>query len=349
VPQQLALYMQDKHPIAYELEAARYAESRGFDAIWQADTRLARDGIVLMSAFLATTQKLILGTGVLPIWTRNAAVIAATFSTMYELAPGRVLCGLGAWWEPISSQVGVRREKPLQAMREYVECIRALFTMEEVTFKGEFVNVEGIRLDVIHGDTTPRHIPLYIGATGPKMLELTGEIADGCVLNYMVSPAYIREACGLLARGAARSGKTLADVDRPELIVCSLSEDRQAALDEARALVVQYLAQEPHIMKASGVSEELLNEVRQVLGWPATKEQVQAAMKLVPDDVVQMITASGTPAECRAKVREYMEAGCTCPILYPLMPDVYPVIDAFTAHDDWRPGASTLPGAEAPG
>jgi 5,10-methylenetetrahydromethanopterin reductase len=337
MPQSLALYMQDKHPIAYELSTARIAEERGFDAIWQADTRLARDGIVMMSAFLATTQKLVLGTGVLPIWTRNPAVIAATFSTMYEMAPGRVICGLGAWWEPISSQVGVKREKPLQAMREYVEVIRQLFTMEEVTYTGEFVHVKGIKLDIIHGDPSPRPIPIYIGATGPKMMELTGEIADGCVLNYMVSPAYIKESCGLLEVGAKKAGKTLSQIDRPELIVCSLSEDREAALDEARALVVQYLAQEPHIMKASGVSQDLLDEVHKVLGWPATKEQVQKAMALVPDDVVQLITAAGTPAECRAKVREYMEAGCTCPILYPLMPDVLPVIEAFTESNDWKP------------
>jgi 5,10-methylenetetrahydromethanopterin reductase len=329
--------MQDKHPIQYELAIAQYAERRGFDAIWQADTRLARDGIVMMSAFLARTDQLVLGTGVLPIWTRNPAVIAATFSTMYELAPGRVICGLGAWWEPIATQVGVKRSKPLQAMREYVEVIRALFTMQEVTYQGEFVNVDRIKLDVIHGDTSPRPIPIYIGATGPKMLELTGEIADGCVLNYMVSPAYIREACGLLEAGARRVGKTLADIDRPELIVCSLSEDREAALNEARELVVQYLAQEPHIMKASGVSDDLLNAVHRVLGWPATKAQVQAAMKLVPDEVVQLITAAGTADECRAKVREYMEAGCTCPILYPLMPDAKAVVNAFTETDDWMP------------
>ncbi len=90
-------------------------------------------------------------------------------------------------------------------------------------------------------------------------------------------------------------------------------------------------------MKASGVSDDLLNEVHSVLGWPATKEQVEKAMRLVPDEVVQLITAAGTADECRAKVREYMAAGCTCPILYPLMPDVMPVIDAFTESDAWKP------------
>jgi 5,10-methylenetetrahydromethanopterin reductase len=69
--------------------------------------------------------------------------------------------------------------------------------------------------------------------------------------------------------------------------------------------------------------------VGEVLTWPATHEQVEAASKLVPDEIVQMLTASGTPAEARAKVQEYIDHGCTCPILYPLG-DVKAMIDAFT-------------------
>ena len=111
-----------------------------------------------------------------------------------------------------------------------------------------------------------------------------------------------------------------------------MDDDRDAALDAARLLVTQYLGQQPHIMKASGVSAELLDEIGSVLTWPATHEQVVAASKLVPDDVVQLITASGTPDECRAKVREYVDAGCTCPVLYPLGADVEQMIDAFR---DW--------------
>ena len=108
-----------------------------------------------------------------------------------------------------------------------------------------------------------------------------------------------------------------------------MDNDRGAALDGARKLVTQYLGQQPHIMKASGVSQDLLDEINQVLTWPATEEQILEAMKLVPDDVVQMITASGAPAEVKAKVREYMAAGATCPILYPLGDDVRLMIDTF--------------------
>jgi 5,10-methylenetetrahydromethanopterin reductase len=105
--------------------------------------------------------------------------------------------------------------------------------------------------------------------------------------------------------------------------------DRDKALDNARELVTQYLGQQPHIMKASGVSEEVLNEIHQVLTWPATEEQIRKAMRLVPDEVVQLITASGTPDEVRAKVREYVNNGCSCPVLYPLADDVRLMIDSF--------------------
>lgn len=331
----MSLYMQDKHPIPYELEIARYAEERGFSEIWQADTRLARDCVVLMSAFLATTKTLRIGSGVLPIWTRNPAVIAATWSTMWELAgkidgESRVMLGLGAWWEPIAGRVGVDRRKPLTAMRENVESIRALFTMEEVTYEGEFVNLDKVKLDVAFGDLSPRDIPIYIGATGPKMLEMAGEICDGVVLNYLVSVDYIKNAVKLVEKGAAKAGKTLADVDRPELIVCSLSdEDPDAAMFEAKKLAAYYFATEPHIMKASGADEELLEKVQSIMGWPATEEDYIKASKIIPEDIVRNIMAVGTSDECRAKVKEYVDAGVTCPILYPMMDDIKPVVDAF--------------------
>jgi 5,10-methylenetetrahydromethanopterin reductase len=132
-----------------------------------------------------------------------------------------------------------------------------------------------------------------------------------------------------LARGAAKAGRSIDDIDRPQLVVCSVDDDRARALDNARLLVTQYLGQQPHIMKASGVPASLLDAIGEVLTWPATHDQVVAASKLVPDDIVQMITASGTPDECRAKVAEYVAAGCTCPILYPLGDDVRLMIDTF--------------------
>ncbi len=207
-------------------------------------------------------------------------------------------------------------------MRETVEAARRLLAMERVTYHGEFVHLDDVEIDIVHGDRSPKHVPIYVGATGMKMMELAGEIGDGVLLNYLVGPGYNRKAMEALAEGAARAGRTVDDLDRPQLVVCSLDDDRSLALDRARELVAQYLGQQPHIMKASGVDESLLEEIGRVLTWPATPEQIEQAMALVPDEVVQLITASGTPDECRAKVEEYVESGCTCPVLYPLGDDV---------------------------
>ena len=110
--QRMAIYMQDRIDIREELDLALYMEDRGFSEIWQGDNRLARDCIVAMSAFLTHTRRIKVAAGVLPIWTRNPVVIAASFSTMWELGgkvdgQGRVMLGLGAWWEPIAGRVGV--------------------------------------------------------------------------------------------------------------------------------------------------------------------------------------------------------------------------------------------------
>ena len=325
----VALYLQDAHPLSDAIEYVQYAESRGFEAVWQAESRLVRDAIVPMAAFAATTSRIKIGSGVINNWTRNAAVIAATFLTLDDLAEDRIYCGIGAWWDPLAAKVGITRRRNLLAMREVVSAVRRLLNRERVSFDGEFVQLSDVELDVVHGRKEPRNVPIYIGATGPKMMALTGEIADGVVLNYLVSPKYNESAMAQLEVGAKRAGKSVYDVDRPQLVVCSVDHDRGRALDAARKLVTQYLGQQPHIMKASGVSSDLLDEIGQVLTWPATEAQILEAMKLVPDDVVQMITASGTPEECKAKVREYMSAGATCPILYPLGEDVRLMIDTF--------------------
>lgn len=328
-PARVGLYLQDKHPIRDGMRYVRHAEERGFESVWQAESRLVREATVPMAAFAATTERIKVGSGVVNCWSRNVALTAATFVTLDDLAPGRVLLGIGAWWEPLATKVGVRRERPLRAMREVIGVVRRLIAMENVTFHGDFVDVDDIEIDIVHGDRSPRRVPIYIGATGMRMMELAGEVADGVLLNYLVSPSYNAEALEHLAIGAAKAGRRAEDLDRPQLVVCSLDEDRSAALDRARALVTQYLGQQPHIGAASGVDPSLVEEISKVLTWPAGPEEIRTAMALVPDDVVQMLTAAGTPEECRAKVREYVDAGCTCPVLYPLGDDVVAMIDAF--------------------
>jgi 5,10-methylenetetrahydromethanopterin reductase len=275
------------------------------------------------------TNKIKVGSGVINNWTRNIGLLAATFLTLDDLAPNRVICGIGAWWDPLAKNVGIDRRKPLLAMRETVEVLRRLLNLERVTFHGEFHHVDNIELDVVHGRREPRNIPIMIGATGDLMMEMTGEISDGCVMNYCVAPEYNDKALELLEKGAKKAGRTLADIDRPQLIVCSVDEDHDKAIEYTKELLCQYLAQQPHIAKASNVSAEVINNIQATLGWPATKEQINKAKHFVPDELVHKITASGTPAEARAKVAEYTKRGCTCPILYPVGGNFKLLIDTF--------------------
>ena len=324
----VALYLQDAHSLQEGIELVQYAESKGFEAVWQAESRLVRDAIVPMAAFAATTKKIKIGSGVTNNWTRNIGLLAATFLTLDDLAQDRIICGIGAWWDPLARKVGITRRKPLSAMRETIEVLRPLLALENVTYHGEFHHVDDIQLDVVHGRKEPRNVPIMIGATGMKMMEMAGEMADGAVLNYLVSPKYNLQALDALERGAKKAGRSIDDIDRPQLMICSVGDDREAALNGARKMITQYLGQQPHLMKASGVSQELLDDIHQVLTWPATEEEIESAMHLVPDDVVQMCTASGSPEEVKAKVREYIDNGATCPILYPLG-DAKLMIDIF--------------------
>lgn len=327
----VALYLQDAHDLRDGLDYVQYAEQKGFEAVWQAESRLVRDAIVPMAAYAAVTDKLKVGSGVINNWTRNIGLLASTFLTLDDLAPNRVICGIGAWWDPLAKNVGIDRNKPLTAMKETVLILKRLLAMERVSFDGEFIHVNNIELDVVHGRTEPRNVPVYIGATGDNMLELSGEIADGVVLNYCVPPEYNLNALEKIEAGAKRAGRKLDDLDLPQLVVCSVDNDHDKAIDTTRELLTQYLAQQPHIAKASGVSMDIVHEIQSILGWPATHEQIQKAKHLVPEELIHKITASGTPDEARAKVKEYMDNGCSCPILYPVGGDVHLLIDTFAS------------------
>ena len=336
MPTPVAMYLQDAHGIREGMALTAYAESKGFHAVWQADSRLVRDCMIPMAAWAATTDTIRIGSGVVDCWSRNPARLAASFSTLDDLAPGRVILGIGAWWDPLAAKVGIKRDRPLTVMREIVESVRALLQCNgPVTYQGTYVHLDGVELDYVYQERRAKEVPIYIGATGMQMMELTGALADGVVLNYLVSPKYNLKAMDALEKGATKVGRSATDLDRPQLVVCSMSptndpDDRKKALDNARLLVTQYLGQQPHIMKASGVPESLLEEIGKILTWPATHEQVVAASKLVPDDIVQMICAAGTAAECREQVGNYVRNGATCPILYPLGDDVPAMIDAFS-------------------
>ncbi len=325
----VGLYLQDDFTLADSIDFVKYAEARGFESVWQSETRLVRDCIVPMAAYATVTSRIRIGAGVMNIWTRNVATMAAELVTLDDIARDRIICGLGTWYDPLAAQVGVTRRKHLFAMREVLTTLKRLMQFERVTYRGEFVHLDDVHLDIVTGRRQARRIPFYIGATGAKTLALAGEIADGVLLNYLVSPHYNEMAIAQIEIGAKQADRLLHHIDRPQLIVCSVSVNRDDALNTARRLVAQYIVQQPQLMRANGMPQGLIDELAQVLPPTASLERIEQAMTLVPDDVVQMVTASGTPDEVKAKVRQYVASGTTMPVLYPLGRDVRLLIDTF--------------------
>ena len=207
--------------------------------------------------------------------------------------------------------------------------MRALLHNETVTFDGDYVHLDGVELDYVYQERRPKDVPIYIGATGMQMMELTGEIADGVVLNYLVSPDYNARAMEHLAIGAERAGRqrrrhrppAARRVPRPR------GPPDRARHGPPDGHPVPRPAAAHHEGARRAGSRCSTTSARCSRGRPRTSRSRRPS-KLVPDEIVQMLTATGTADEARAKVAEYVAAGCTCPILYPLG-DVHAMIDAF--------------------
>src|SRR3954454_5990766 len=122
----VAVYLQDAHPIREAMDIARYAESKGFAAVWQAESRLVREATVPMAAFASVTETIKVGSGVVDCWSRNPARLAATFSTSDDDAPARVIFCIGAWWDQLAKKDGITLVRPLPLTREIVTCVRAV-------------------------------------------------------------------------------------------------------------------------------------------------------------------------------------------------------------------------------
>jgi len=314
-----------------QLELAKLADEKGFHSIWACETRLVRDAISVLGAFAPITKRVKLAPGVINIWTRVPSLTALTFATLDELSHGRAILGVGAYWDPLAWKQGIERKMPLTAMREFVGIMRRLFNLERFTYEGKVMKVRDISLDLGYGrPKNPVNVPIYIGATGLKMIELTGEIADGVFFNAFTSVAYLKVSLDALGKGANKAGKKVSQIDRPQLIGVAMDEDVEKAKDAARYLVTLYLGQQPHIGLASGVKDQLIKDVGKALGgWPPKKDGPKAAMELVDDKVVDMLTVSGTPEDCRTGVQAYVQAGASYPVILPITPNMKEMINTF--------------------
>ncbi|MDE0709288.1 MAG: LLM class flavin-dependent oxidoreductase [bacterium] len=331
ISQRVGMCFLDRPDPRRQVQLAVRMEELGYDSVWVCETRTARDAISVMGAIAYSTNRIKVGSGVVNSWTRPASLMALTFATLDELAPDRMLLGIGAYWDPLAWKQGIDRRKPVRQMREYIEVTRRLLALETVTYEGELVAVRDLRLDLGHGVARiPKRVPIYVGATGPQMLALSGELADGVMLNGFTSLTYLADALRRIDRGARRSGRRVDDLDLPQTIVVAMDEDEEKALEVATRMTTMYLGQQPHIALASGVDQDLLDRVKEAMGgWPPRDGGIEAAMPLVPLEVVRSLTAAGTPDQCREQVAAYSVRPNIYPALLPITENYEEIIEAF--------------------
>jgi 5,10-methylenetetrahydromethanopterin reductase len=294
---------------------ARLAEEGGFESVWMAETRLTRDAFTAVAAMAAATERIKLGTGIVNVFTRGPVVLAISFLSLEELAPGRILMGLGTGSPLVLAPQGVAFERPLTRLREYVDVLGPLMRGERVDYEGESVRLDGARIEDVlsesDGDAATPRPPLYLGVTGRRALELAGEVADGVLMNVCLPTSYVESRLEVIERGAHRAGRQLGDLDVAMIILVSPDADSAAGKERARRFIALYLALFPNIARETGLDPLLIETTRASFHAKGIDE----AARLVGDDVVDLLAAAGTPEECRARIEAYRRAGVQLPVL----------------------------------
>lgn len=298
-------------PPGQQVAYIRHAEASGYDGVWVPEV-MGTDAFTILGAAAQVTQRLRLGTGIVPLYTRTPTTLAMTIATLDALSGGRAVLGLGVSSEIIiGAWHGLPFPRPLGAMREAIDIIRRLLHNERVTAEGKIFRVRNLRPNVpVPADRT---IPIYVGALNPGMLRLAGEIADGVILNW-IPAARVPRAIEAIAAGAQRAGRSLADIDIACYIRVCVTDDLEAARQWMRRELTGYAIVEAYhaYFTACGFGAE------STACREAWKQGDRAgATQRISDTMVHALAAIGSPEVCRVQLAAFVDAGVRLPIVFP--------------------------------
>ena len=293
------------------VECVQLAEDLGYESAWVTEGH-GGDQFSILTACALATKTILLGTSITSVFVRSAPTIAMASACVDHFSGGRFILGLGSSHKvQVEPEHGLIFSQPVQRLRESVEIIRLLLRDGEVSFKGSVFNIESFDLWF---EPVRKEIPVYMAAVFPKMLEICGEIADGAMLTWSTLE-HARSASKHVALGARRAGRNSGEVELATLLSCTISADRAKAQDLMRLPIASYTAHFPRYRKLM-VEAGFAEEVKAVM--QAWKEgDKDRALKLVPIDLIDKITLTGTPDECRQGIQNYRQAGITLPIVSP--------------------------------
>jgi len=289
----------------------RLAESLGYESAWVAEGHTG-DQFAILAACATSTTRIGLGTAISSVFVRSAPTIAMAAATVDELSAGRFILGLGtSHREQVEPEHGVTFDRPTARLRDTIAIVRGLLADGVVSHQGETITIE--RFDLWFPPRRAR-MPVYAAALFPKMMEIAGEIADGVLLTWPTLQAP-RHAAEHVARGAALRGRPPDTIDVASLVPCVVAPTRQEALEQMRPSVAFYGGYFPRynrLLAASGFPD-VAAAIK--ADWEAGDRD--AAVRRVPDALIDAVAIAGTAAQCRDRLDRYREAGLRLPIVSP--------------------------------
>ncbi len=299
------------------------AERLGYDSIWITDHFNNRNVYVSLAMIANYTDKIKLGPGVTNPYMVHPVMTAESVASLNEIAPGRVICGIGAGDKTTLEMVGVEMKSPLRAVRESVEIIRRQIVREKTGYDGKiFKTTGGARFNFKTADP----IPIYIGAQGPKMLQLAGRIGDGALINAS-HPDDIERAVKLIRKGSEKAGRDPKEVDIAAYTSFSVAETEKKARKPVVPVVAYIVAgSPPFILEKHGISVETANKIKSDLANRNWGE----AFGAVDKQMIDAFTVCGSPEQCTEKIDTLFKTGITHFVTgSPLGPNVRASIDLF--------------------
>jgi len=295
-------------PLQKMIHLAQVAEELGFSHVWVGDSHLIwREAYINMTAMLLNTNKVKFGTGVTNPLTRHPSVLASGYATLEEFAPGRMIVGIGLG----DSSVETMGMKPstLAHFASAVQQMRALFA-------GKEAELPTGKIHLLH--PCKKELPIYVAASGPKMLELSGRIADGIIVLVGVAEEYIEHAKNKIAAGAKAAGRRLEDITLVLWVPCAVS-DTAHAKDAVKAHVARVVAHPlPYVLDPD--EQKVLAEIRKTYDYYHHMDQQANHAEVIPDWLVDKFAIAGTVAECRAQIERIQKTGIQQIAIIPYSP-----------------------------
>jgi 5,10-methylenetetrahydromethanopterin reductase len=301
----VAVALPPEGPLADLVDLAVEAEGLGCGTLWVNDDRLQKDVFTALAAIAQSTRDLRLGPGVTNPYSRHPALLATAIATLDELSGGRAVLGLGAGGTN-HRELGVARQAPATGLREAVTIVRGLLAGERVTVDGKVMHAHAAQLDFV---PLRPDIPIYIGARGPKVLEVAGQLADGVIVGNIASTEGWSYALDHVERGCRRADRDPAELALTAWVACAVSDDAPAAIDAVRAMVATSLTTSRPILAELGIRVPAgFAAVMAQHDWTPSRAAVQSAAAEVPVELVRRFAVAGTASDCRAHVEELLNA-----------------------------------------